>query len=439
MPSRAFKWTNPSVVKFSDGKSPIKKMEQVARDFVLSAMEKGWRGPPFDPVELAGLNGIKVRPNASISDARVLLVNDDYVIEYNPHRARGRVNYSLAHEIAHTFFSDWTQEVRNRGVQSVAANDWQLEMLCNIGAAEMLMPVGIFPTGSDSATSIEDLMVLRKKYQVSAEAVLIRYAKLASSPIACFAASKIPDSRLSKYRVDYCIGSQAWSQFEGALRRRTVISACLDECIAIGSTAKGRETWLEDYPDVHVEAVALPPYPRSNSLRIAGLVRPDTNIPTVDDLEYRHGNAAEFAPKFAAAIIHLVNDKAKSWGGFGFARELKRQFPSASHDYRTWAVGSPAEHRLGGFHVAELPENRYVVSLVAQSGYGPSARPRIRYAALDVGLEGASRRLNELGVVVVQMPRIGSGQAGGDWGLVAGLVRERLVSSGLKVRVLDPP
>ena len=439
MPSRAFNWTNPSVVRFADGKNPIKKMEQVAREFVLRAMENGWNGPPFDPVELATLNGVRVRPNASILDARVLFDNESCVIEYNPHKARGRVNYSLAHEIAHTFFSDWPEEVRNRNVKSQTTNDWQLEMLCNIGAAEMLMPVGVFPTGAGATASIEDLMVLRKEYQVSAEAILIRFTKLASSPIACFAASRLPESGPSRYRIDYCIGSQTWSGFEKALRRRTVISASLDECIAIGSTTRGRETWLDDYPDVHVEAVALPPYPGSGSLRIAGLIRPGPEIPEVSDLEYRHGNAAVFTSNFSAAIVHLVNDKAKNWGGIGFSRELKQRHPSASQDYRAWTLGHPMEHRLGGLHLAELPEHRYVLSIVAQSGYGPSTKPRIRYAALDLGLQKASRCLNELGVMTVQMPRIGSGQAGGNWSVVAGIIRERLVSSGLKVRVIDLP
>ncbi len=439
MPPKAFKWSNPSVVRFADGNSPIKKMEQVARDFVLHAMETGWSGPPFDPVDLAALKGIRVRPNASILDARILIDNGNCVIEYNPHKAKGRVNYSIAHEIAHTFFSDWDEEIRNRSVESRASNNWQLEMLCNIGAAEILMPAGVFPASAGAAVSIEDLMVLRKKYQVSAEAILIRFTKLASSPVACFAASRLAEGGPSKYRIDYCIASQAWSRFEKALRRSTVISASLDECIAIGSTARGRETWLSDYPDVHVEAVALPPYPGSNGLRIAGLVRPGPEVPEVSDLEYRHGNAAVFTSNCSAAIVHLVNDKAKNWGGIGFSRELKRRHPGASRDFRAWTMGCPSAHHLGGLHLAELPEHRYVLSIVAQSGYGPSAKPRIRYAALDLGLQKASRCLSELGVMTVQMPRIGSGQAGGNWNVVAGMIRERLVSSGIKVRVVDRP
>lgn len=439
MPAREFRWTNVSVRQFAENQNPIEKMEQVARAFVLDAMECGWSGPPFDPVELATFRNIRVRPNASISDARVFVVNDSFTIEYNPHKSKGRVNYSIAHEIAHTFFPDCKDNVRNRGAQAPDTSNWQLEMLCNIGAAEILMPVGVFPTNVECTTSIEELMRIRKEFQVSAEAVLIRLVKLASSPIACFAASRVEYEDEFLHRIDYCIGSKLWASFERSIRKRTVSSQVLDECVAIGTTSKGNESWLDEYPDLRVEGVALPPYPGANALRVVGLIRPTVDTPQVGDVEYRLGNAAEFPSTAATAIIHVVNDKAKSWGGFGFAQALKTRYPEAFQDYRDWTIDNPDHHKLGNLHVAFLPENKYVVSVIAQAGYGPTTRPRIRYGALDTALEVASERLQELGVATVQMPRIGSGQAGGNWEVIVGIVRERLVSSGLNVRVLDLP
>ena len=439
MPAREFRWTNVSVRKFAENQNPIDKMEQVAREFVLDALESGWSGPPFDPVELATTKRIRVRPNAFISDARVFVINDRFEIEYNPHKSKGRVNYSIAHEIAHTFFPDCKEKVRNRSAQAIDKSNWQLEMLCNIGAAEILMPVGVFPANVECSISIEELMRIRKEFAVSAEAVLIRLVKLASSPIACFSASRIESADKFHYRIDYCIGSKVWAAFERSVRRRTVMSQVLDECIAIGTTSKGNETWLDDYPDLRVESVALPPYPGANDLRIVGLIRPTIDAPQVGDVEYRLGNAAEFPSKAAAAILHVVNDKAKSWGGFGFSRALKKRYPGAFQDYRDWTTDNPDHHKLGNLHVAILPDNKYVISIIAQAGYGPTTRPRIRYGALDSALETASERLLDLGVAFVQMPRIGSGQAGGSWEVIVGIVRERLVSSGLNVRVLDLP
>ena len=437
MRERSFSWTNRSVREFANDESPIDKMERTARAFVLDAMERGWSGPPFDPVELGAISGILVRANASIADARVFVADEDYIIEYNPHKPRGRVNYSIAHEIAHTFFPDCREQVRNRGVAQLDNSNWQLEMLCNIGAAEILMPVGIFPEGVESTTRIEQLLHLRQKYQVSVEALLLRLVKLTASPVACFAALRVNHGDDSRYRIDYCMGSTTWGDFEKSVSRRTVVSSVLSECVAIGTTAKGCETWLEDYPDSIVEAVALPPYPGGGSLRVVGIVRPSSDMPAVRDVEYRLGDAALFVSGGRAAIVHLVNDRAINWGGYGFSRTLKQRYPGAFDDYRDWTTEDPKHRKLGNVHVAELADGKFVVSVIAQAGYGPAKKPRIRYAALDAGLAAASERLQDLGVATVQMPRIGSGQAGGNWEVISGIVRERLVSSGLNVRIVD--
>lgn len=174
MVERMTSWTSASVVEFAAGADPVAKMEQQARQAVLDAVDQGWRGPPFDPIELANIMGISVRPNAALADARVFWTNDGYEIEYNPHRPRGRVNFSIAHEIAHTFFPDCAEAVRNRSRERWEEPNWQLEVLCNVGAAELTMPVGSFPPEDNTVMTIEELMRLRKEFQVSAEAVLIR-------------------------------------------------------------------------------------------------------------------------------------------------------------------------------------------------------------------------------------------------------------------------
>ena len=76
--------------------------------------------------------------------------------------------------------------------------------------------------------------------------------------------------------------------------------------------------------------------------------------------------------------------------------------------------------------------------MVAQRGYGPSPRPRIRYAALRACLEQlaeAAARRN----ATVHMPRIGSGQARGHWGIIRELIDEALVWKGIEVTVYELP
>ena len=341
-------WTNESVLDFSGGADPIEKIEQKARQAVLDAVDQGWDGPPFDPIELAKILGIPVRPNAAVADARVFPAHCGYEIEYNPHRPRGRVNFSIAHEIAHTFFPDCADKVRSRSREGPAESDWQLEVLCNVGAAELTMPVGSFPSEEDAVVTIEELMRLRKAFQVSAEAVLIRLVKLASSSVACFSATRVPQAdNTAEYRMDYRIGSSHWS--EGFTRRswRRFRSEVLDGCVAIGTTSKGSETWDANGPEVHVEAVALPPLPGTGNLRTAGFMRPAAEAPDLRGIEYRQGNAALFGSDANAAIVHIVNDRAQRWGPRGFARAVRAEHPSAYDDYAWWTAETPGDEDVG--------------------------------------------------------------------------------------------
>jgi O-acetyl-ADP-ribose deacetylase (regulator of RNase III) len=431
-------WSNESVLRFAGGTDPVSKMESLSRATVLQAVEMGWQGPPFDPIELAKLQGIIVRPNASIADARVFFDNDSFQIEYNPNRPKARVNFSIAHEIAHTFFEDCAEIVRYRSREFIDHKGWQLEMLCNIGAAEILMPAGSFSEGVGEVNSIERLMELRKIHQVSAEAVLIRFAKLATSRIACFSASRFKSDGSTVHRIDYCIGSQSWGfeRFDGATLAN---SRVLQECVAIGSTSKGVELWQEKIPELHIEAVALPPYPDSSELRVVGYVRPAEVAPEFHELMYRQGDATEFVKPGNSAIVHIVNDRARNWGGLGFAGALKRKHSIAYNEYGVWAADNSTDRKLGTVHIARLPGDQFVVSLVAQSGYGASKKPRLRYSALDNSLNKTAQILHDLGVKYVQMPKIGTGQAGGNWSVIEGIIQERLVSIGFEVRVFDLP
>jgi hypothetical protein len=136
-------WTNESVLRFANGREPVQALVEAARNLILNAIDEGWSGPPFDPMRLAELRGIQVSPRGDIPDARTVPPGQNrLVIGYNPTRPNGRVRYSIAHELAHTLFPDCGAKVRNRGRHGGGTDDWQLEALCNIAAAEILMPVG---------------------------------------------------------------------------------------------------------------------------------------------------------------------------------------------------------------------------------------------------------------------------------------------------------
>src|SRR4051812_20369115 len=114
--AKPFHWTNASVLAFAEQHDPVHAMEEKARSLALRAMDDGWEGPPFDPLALAQWLKIPIEARGDIPDARMVPRSDgSLVLEYNPMRPRGRLRFSIAHEIAHSLFPDCAAEVRNRG------------------------------------------------------------------------------------------------------------------------------------------------------------------------------------------------------------------------------------------------------------------------------------------------------------------------------------
>src|SRR5262249_6210057 len=108
-------WTHPSVSLFAHGEDPVVEVERRAPELALRAMDEGWTGPPFDPFWLAEWLRIPLEARGDIPDARLVPSGQASVLQYNPMRPRGRLRFSVAHEIAHTLFPDHAERVRNRG------------------------------------------------------------------------------------------------------------------------------------------------------------------------------------------------------------------------------------------------------------------------------------------------------------------------------------
>jgi O-acetyl-ADP-ribose deacetylase (regulator of RNase III) len=433
-------WTNDSVLDFAGGRDPVDAVEEAAQELVLGAVERDWRGPPFDPFELARILDIPVVAKQELRDARTVSIGGGNVlIEYNPTRPPGRLRFSLAHEIAHTLFPDVARAARYRNNPASGPPDsWQLELLCNIAAGELLMPTESMPDLRDDQLEIERLMALRREYGVSTEALLRRATKVSTQPVAMFAASRVhPQEAVSPFRVDYVVPSLAWGP---RVRRgeRLPSDSVLAECTAVGFTAKRREDWPHQLENLDVQAVGAPPFPGQRFPRVLGLLHPrgvkrvkSTNLVIV------HGDAT--APRGAGPklIVHLVNDKTPNWGG-AFARALRERHPEAQQDFREWVRQDPSHLRLGAVFISEVANDLHVATIVAQHGYGPSRAPRLRYRALKECLAEVSA-FAEAESCSVHMPRIGAGQAGGRWPIIRELIEETLTRTGVAVTVYVPP
>jgi O-acetyl-ADP-ribose deacetylase (regulator of RNase III) len=425
---------------FAGNADPVVAITEHARATVMKALDMGWTGPPFDPIALAELLRIPVRPRDDVADARTVPSGSGVTIEFNPNRPPTRLRYSVAHEIAHTFFPDCAERVRHRLARDERTRDtWELETLCNIAAAELLMPAGSFRSLDVDDLQIETLLSLRQRFAVSTEALLIRVIRSTPGlPSAAFCASRIERGTMAgRYRLDYVIASAAW---DPPVSRGTVLPAttAVADCVAIGHTASSTEGWTKG-DSVHVEAVAIPGYPGASVPRVVGLVTGAgmRSIPS-SPLHYVRGDATRPRGEGRRLIVHVVNDATATWGGGGFAAAIRRTFPTVQDDFREWVAADRDALRLGQVHLAQVNPEVAVASLVAQRGYGASVRPRIRYEAL-------ARCLNTIGELArtqsagIHMPRIGAGQAGGAWDVISDIVVESVCARGVPVTVYDLP
>lgn len=400
----------------------------------MRAIEAGWSGPPFDPAALADLLRIPVRPSQDVLDARLVPTASGVRIDFNPNRSPGRIRFSIAHEVAHVLFPDHATAARHRLAGTPGTNDADLELLCNLAASELVMPIGSFTELADGPPSIDTALRLRSAFDLSMEAVLLRVARVARVPVTAFAAAPLADLSAAGYRVDYAIASRPHDRVV-ARGLRVPRESVVGQCTAIGYTAKGVERWGRRASSIRVEAVGLPPYPGQSLPRVAGLLLPTTKARAEPGLNYLVGDATQPRGSGPRFITHVVNDATTRWGG-AFARDLARRWPALQASFTAWASGSPP--RLGAVHVAEAEPGLWVASLVAQHGYGPSAKPRIRYAYLEAGLESVAAAAAARGASV-HAPRLGAGQAGGRWEVIAELLERALVDRGLAVTVYDLP
>lgn len=139
---------------------------------------------PLDLVTLASFLGIKFSGAAPLYSPDAELAPDGaggVELRLNPDRPETRRRFSIGHEITHTFFPDhsthlWMRSESRRRVLS-DPNDY-LEMLCDVGASELVLPRRWFDKDARNVEAAEDILRLAARYKASREATVRRYAEL---------------------------------------------------------------------------------------------------------------------------------------------------------------------------------------------------------------------------------------------------------------------
>ena len=138
---------------------------------------------PLDVNVLASLLGIGRSDDAPAhsEDAELVPAGGGRVaIRVNPDRPETRKRFSLAHEICHTFFPGYHTKTWCRTDARCRRRDDPddlLEMLCDVGASELIMPAPWFIEDAAVLTTGAGLVEIAQKYVASREATLRRFAE----------------------------------------------------------------------------------------------------------------------------------------------------------------------------------------------------------------------------------------------------------------------
>jgi Zn-dependent peptidase ImmA (M78 family) len=148
---------------------------------------QNFSGLPKSPLErlqiLASLKGIKIKamdieahPREK-RDAVLYHTESGWLILYNPNRPARRVLFTIAHEIIHTLFPNSVNGARFRTITNPDSREAnELERLCDLGAAELVMPLDEFQKQAARKYTLLNVEALADYFGTSLEATVYRLA-----------------------------------------------------------------------------------------------------------------------------------------------------------------------------------------------------------------------------------------------------------------------
>lgn len=137
-------------------------------------------------------------------------------------------------------------------------------------------------------------------------------------------------------------------------------------------------------------------------------------------------------------IIHVVNILGK-WGK-GFVLSLSKQFPFAKNDYVKWSKDKET-FGFGEVQFVSVDQQRatFVANMLAQHGVRKNDKDHTTYIDYDA-LRLCLRKVARFALknrLSIQMPKIGSVLAGGDWREIEKIINEELIYYKIKCTVFE--
>ncbi|HEV8651797.1 MAG TPA: ImmA/IrrE family metallo-endopeptidase [Actinomycetes bacterium] len=161
--------------------------EELVCRLCAQLLEEAGVSVPVDVRMLASFRGIAAIFEVDQAEAGCIFCDGERLLIHlrgsdSPERRR----FTICHEILHTFFPGFREERRKRIDRTVGAFDPDQfeEYLCDLGAAELLLPRQPFLGALPPQPCLDDVIELAAVFDASLEATAIRVVNLTAAPMA---------------------------------------------------------------------------------------------------------------------------------------------------------------------------------------------------------------------------------------------------------------
>lgn len=266
---------------------PKKIIRTLARSKVEFAKRHRWNGPKFCPRILCSIFGIRCYEVSHDirGDGRILMESDGRPrIEFASGRTEERQRFTIFHEFAHTLFPDYCEylPLYTNPATELSPAEKEFENLCDVAAAEMLLPAEDFIGDLKQTERIgfNEIERLRQRYGSSPDATCLRLSELCNST--AFSVVFLTDQKMNftgsgPLWVKYSCKSKS---FNGYIRNgisppeNSVTIDCLNGAEA--SAGPAEETWSlnGNSCSYFVESFKLPVVGNPHYPKVATLLLP---------------------------------------------------------------------------------------------------------------------------------------------------------------------
>lgn len=166
-------WTSAAATRLLSYADPSAKSVEDALRLIVQGLLKGLKYPPTPLESIAGKLGVhEIREEQDLPGSGELRRKaGQLILVLNPETSVGRRRFTFAHELGHALLARTGPRAPTYGRE--------LERICDLFAAEILMPTDVFIGAIREAQSFDRIFQMAREFKTSVTAATIRWAELA--------------------------------------------------------------------------------------------------------------------------------------------------------------------------------------------------------------------------------------------------------------------